>query len=252
MPKGYILQTRIDGGAFDSGVLLTDTREEDGYITVERVLDPDRLYSFRIIAWNDGGRSFPSEILSAGVPSVSQSGETVLVVNNFTRVSGPTWFDTPLYAGFDLTLDGGVPMGRDIGYIGEQYQFRRELPWTDDDNPGFGGSYSTEAGRKAAGNTFDWPAIHGKGLLAAGYAFCSMGADAFAARPVSGIWAVDLVCGKQVSVPSGRPGAAPDRYQVFPKGLQEALRQTGSIPPWIPPTRPAPGSSPGTCWDTNG
>ena len=225
VPKGYILQTRIDGGAFDSGVLLTDTREEDGYITVERVLDPDRLYSFRIIAWNDGGRSFPSEILSAGVPSVSQSGETVLVVNNFTRVSGPTWFDTPLYAGFDLTLDGGVPMGRDIGYIGEQYQFRRELPWTDDDNPGFGGSYSTEAGRKAAGNTFDWPAIHGKGLLAAGYAFCSMGADAFAARPVSGIWAVDLVCGKQVSVPSGRPGAAPDRYQVFPKGLQEALRQ---------------------------
>ena len=225
VPKGYILQTRVGDGAFDRGVLLKDVREEDGRFSTELVLDPDKRYSFRIIAWNDGGRSFPSETLSAGVPSASQSGETVLIVNNFTRVSGPTWFDTPLYAGFDLTLDTGMPLGKDIGYIGEQYQYRRDLEWQDDDNPGFGGSYSTEAGRQTAGNSFDWPAVHGKALLDAGYAFCSMGADAFSAAPARDIWAIDLICGKQVSVPSGRPGAAPDRYQVFPKALQEALRQ---------------------------
>ena len=50
-----------------------------------------------------------------------------------------------------------------------------------------------------------------------------MGVDAFDADSLAGIWAVDLICGKQVSVPSGRPGAAPDRYQVFPKPLQDAL-----------------------------
>ena len=224
-PKGYILQTRVGDGTFDRGVLLKDVKEEDGRFSTELVLEPDKLYSFRIIAWNDGGRSFPSETLSAGVPSASQSGETVLIVNNFTRVSGPTWFDTPLYAGFDLTLDTGMPLGKDIGYIGEQYQYRRDLEWQDDDNPGFGGSYSTEAGRQTAGNSFDWPSVHGKALLAAGYAFCSMGADAFSAAPVRDIWAVDLICGKQVSVPSGRPGAAPDRFQVFPNALQQALRQ---------------------------
>ena len=224
-PEGYILYTRIDGGAFDRGVILKDTSLEDGFVTTEVSLSPDHLYSFKIEAYNEGGRSFPSEILSVGMPSVTQKNRTVLVVNNFTRVSGPTWFDTPTYAGFDLKLDGGVPLGKDISYIGEQYQFRRDLAWIDDDNPGFGGTFTNEAGRQAAGNTFDYPAVHGKALMDAGYRFCSMGADAFAELPADGIWAVDLICGKQVSVPSGRPGAAADRFQVFPEPLQQALRR---------------------------
>ena len=223
MPTGYILQTRIDDGVFNEGVQLADARTENGYVSTEIILEPGKRYSFRIIAYNDGGKSFPSEVLSAAVPQSYDASRTVMVVNNFTRVSGPTWFDTPTHAGFDLQLDGGVPAGKDIGYIGEQYQFRRELPWLDDDNPGFGGSYSTEAGRQTAGNTFDYPAVHGKALLAAGYAYGSMGVDAFIAADSLSCWAVDLICGKQVSVPSGRPGAMPDRYQVFPQPLQDAL-----------------------------
>ena len=223
VPTGYILYTRVDGGAFDKGRVIKDPVIRDGRVFTEVSLAPDHLYSFKVEAFNEGGRSFPSEILSIGVPAVTQQGNTVLVVNNFTRLSAPAWFDTPVYAGFDQRLDSGVPFGKEINYIGEQYQFRRDLPWIDDDNPGFGGSHSNEAGRQIAGNTFDYPSVHGKALMAAGYQFCSMGADAFAELGGSGCWAVDLICGKQVTVPSGRPGATPDRFAVFPDGLRKAL-----------------------------
>ena len=224
-PTGYILYTRVDDGAFDRGRILTDPEIRDGRVFTEAALEPDRLYSFKVVAFNEGGRSFPSEILSIGVPAVTQQGNTVLVVNNFTRMSAPAWFDTPTYAGFDLRLDSGVPFGKDIHYIGEQYQFRRDLPWLDDDNPGFGGSHGNEAGRQIAGNTFDYPSVHGRALMAAGYQFCSMGADAFAELGGADCWAVDLICGKQVTVPSGRPGASPDRFSVFPDSLRRALTE---------------------------
>ena len=222
-PTGYILYTRVDGGAFDRGRILRDPEVRDGRIFTDVTLAPDHLYSFKVEAFNEGGRSFPSEILSIGMPAVTQTGQTVAVVNNFTRLSAPAWFDTPTYAGFDQRLDSGVPFGKEINYIGEQYQFRRDLPWTDDDNPGFGGSHGDEAGRQVAGNTFDYPSVHGKALMAAGYGFCSMGADAFAELGGTDCWAVDLVCGKQVTVPSGRPGAMPDRFAVFPEPLRDAL-----------------------------
>ena len=224
VPTGYILYTRVDGGAFDRGRILSDLEIRDGRVSTEIALEPDRLYSFKIEAFNEGGRSFPSEILSAGIPSSSREDRAVLVVNNFTRLSAPAWFDTPTYAGFDLRLDSGVPFGKEINYIGEQYQFRRDLPWVDDDNPGFGGSHNDEAGRQVAGNTFDYPSVHGKALLAAGCRFASMGSDAFAETGGGGFWAVDLICGKQVTVPSGRPGAAADRFAVFPEGLRNALK----------------------------
>ena len=225
VPTGYILYTRVDGGGFDKGRILRSPEIRDGRVCTEVSLEPDRLYSFKVEAFNDGGRSFPSEILSIGSPSVAQEKRTVLVVNNFNRLSAPAWFDTPTYAGFDQRLDSGVPFGKDIHYIGEQYQFRRDLPWMDDDNPGFGGSHGNEAGRIVAGNTFDYPSVHGKALMDAGYRFCSMGSDAFQERGGADCWAVDLICGKQVTVPAGRPGATPGRFSVFPQPLRKALTE---------------------------
>lgn len=218
MPEGYILYTRMDGGAFDSGRVI------DGP-AAEVKMTPGHIYSFMVEAFNEGGRSFPSEILSAGIPSHSKG--TVLVVNNFTRVSGPAWFDTPDYAGFDRNLDGGVPYGYDISFAGDMYQFRRTLPWEDDENPGFGASYNDCAGEQAAGNTFDYPYIHGKALMSGGYAFCSMGADAFSADPGRKDYiAADIICGKQVTTTSGE--GLPERFRVFPVELQNAIRQFSS------------------------
>ena len=222
-PKGYILQTRVDDGVFDTGRILDNTDVSGDEISARLSISPGHVYSYRIIAFNDGGKSFPSETLSVGVPE-SGCGKSVLVVNNFTRVSAPAWFDSPEYAGFNSDLDAGVPYGKEINFIGPQYQFRRGLPWMDDDNPGFGASWTDEAGKVFAGNTFDYCGIHGKALMAAGYAFHSSSVAAFiedcslAGKDV----AVDLVCGKQITTMVGT-GQVPDRFQVFPAGLQKAI-----------------------------
>lgn len=225
VPTGYILQTRIDDGAFDNGRVLDGCKVSGNEISTEVSIAPGHIYSYRVTAFNKGGKSFPSETLSVGIPE-SGNGKNVLVVNNFTRVSAPAWFDTNEYAGFDASLDAGVPYVKEINFIGPQYQFRRELPWLDDDNPGFGAAWTNEAGKVFAGNTFDYCGIHGKALMAAGYAFHSSSVAAFSADRTlaQNDVALDLICGKQITTVVGT-GKVPDRFQVFPTGLQQAIRR---------------------------
>ncbi len=215
--RGYTLYTRIDDGAFDEGVPVLEP-------DVVLQLKPGHLYTWKVEAWNDGGCSFPSELLSAGIPD-AVSGSPVLVVNNFDRVAAPAWIDTPEYAGFESRLDWGMPYVRDISFIGENYEFRRSQPWTSDDGPGFGGSYTDYAGSVVAGNTFDYPSRHGESLMRLGRPFCSMSSEAFCADTTlagSGFACVDLICGAQLTTKSGR-GAYPERFSVFPSRLRAAL-----------------------------
>ncbi|MBR4809027.1 MAG: N-acetylmuramoyl-L-alanine amidase [Bacteroidales bacterium] len=215
--RSFMLYTRIDDGAFDDGVPVSSCEA-----TLE--LEPGHVYSYMVVACNDGGSSFPSEVLSVGVPR-KRSGSTVLIVNNFDRVAAPAWVDTPEYAGFESRLDEGMPYRRDITFIGENYEFRRELKWESDDAPGFGATYTDMAGSVIAGNSFDYPVVHGRAVLALGLPFCSMSAEAFCADTtlVRRYKTLDLVCGAQVTTRSGS-GAYPDRFQVFPAPMQEALR----------------------------
>ena len=216
-PKSYLLFTKVDDGAFDLG------KDVGSGLSCRVGMEPGHVYSFRIVAVNDGGRSFPSETLSAGRP-VRKSSAPVLIVNNFTRLSAPAWFDTPVYAGFDNGTDSGVPYMEDISYAGRMYGFRRLEPWLDDDCPGFGGSFVDEAGKITPGNTFDYPSVHGKALLASGHPFWSCSASAFVADTTlrRGAFAVDLICGKQVTTRFGR-GEQPDCFTVFPAEMQVAL-----------------------------
>ena len=217
-PRGYTLYTRMDDGSFDDGVPVFEN-------DVVMPIQPGHLYSWKVEAWNDGGCSFPSELLSAGVP-VGANGAPVLIVNNFDRVAAPAWVDTPAYAGFDSHLDTGMPYMRDICYIGENYEFRRDKPWTSDDGPGFGGSYTDYAGSVVAGNTFDYPSVHGESLMRLGRPFCSMSAEAFCAADSTlavAYGCLDLICGAQVTTKCGS-GAYPVRFSVFPSAMQAALR----------------------------
>ena len=218
---GYMLYTRVDDGAFDDGIPVSGCEA-----TLE--IDPGHVYSYKIVAFNDGGSSFPSEVLSVGVPR-RKKGDTVLIVNNFNRVSAPAWIDTPEYAGFEPRLDEGMPWKRDITYIGENYEFRRNIKWESDEAPGFGATYTDKAGLVVAGNTFDYPVVHGRSILALGFPFCSMSSDAFCADTtlVSSYKTLDLICGAQVTTKSGS-GAYPDRFQVFPAPMQAALRTWAS------------------------
>ena len=211
-PQYYKVYTRRDDGAFDQGFQVNDT-------TCTLTLHAGHLYSYRITACNEGGESFPSETLAVG--KTTALSRKVLIINNFTRVSAPVSFDSPLYAGFNTRLDGGVPWGQDLLFAGEVNQFDRSREWTDDDNPGFGGSYTDHGGTLVAGNSFDFVAQHGRAMLDAGYSFDSSSAAAFDGE--SDAFAVDLICGKQLTTRLGS-GAVPDRYSVFPNTLQEALK----------------------------
>lgn len=212
-PAYYKVYTRVDDGAFGEGYQIQDT-------TCTLRLEPGHVYSYRITACNEGGESFPSEILAAG--RSSGDSRKVLIVNNFTRIAPPSWFDTPTHAGFTDQLDSGVPWAVDILLSGPVYSYDRSQPWTDDDNPGFGGSFTDQAGKQVAGNSFNFVAAHGKSILQAGYSFASSSVEAF--DGVSDAFALDLICGKQVTTRVGR-GAVPDRYSVFPAELQESLRR---------------------------
>lgn len=217
VPKGYTVYTRVDDGAFDEGVPVTGCE-------AHMQMEPGHLYTWKVVAWNEGGDSFPSELLSAGIPS-NVEGDKVLVVNNFERVAAPAWIDTPSYAGFDSRLDPGMPYIKDITFIGDNYEFRRNLEWESDDAPGFGGSYNDMAGKVIAGNSFDYPSVHGESLMRLGHPFCSMSSAAFCADTTlsASYKLLDLICGAQLTTSCGS-GAYPPRFQVFPDELQTALR----------------------------
>lgn len=224
-PEGYIIETRVDDGAFDSGQKAGNIRNSDGRISTDISIVPGHIYSFRVRAFNEGGKSFPSETVCIGMPVEPVSDKRVLIVNNFDRISCPAYVDFPEYAGFENDQDSGVADGQDISFVGEMHQFRRNLPWTDDDNPGFGASYCDCSGSKVAGNTFDFSYTHGKAIMSSGYPFYSCSNEAFCelTELKEKAWSIDMICGKQVTTKKYNT-SRPHAYTVFPREMQEVIR----------------------------
>lgn len=79
-PTGYVVYTRIDDGGFDNG-RYTDKP----YLLSEQ--EPGRIYSYKVTAVNEGGESFPSEVVAAC--RIPGGKGNVLVVNGFERISAP-------------------------------------------------------------------------------------------------------------------------------------------------------------------
>lgn len=180
------------------------------------------IYNFRIIAANAGGISFPSETLS--LCRLDNGNPQVLIVNGFTRLSAPDWMETPDEAGFLDQLDYGVPYRRNIAYSGSQYNFDRESPWVDDEvDPGFGASESKYDGHPVAGNSFDYPRVHGAAIAAAGYPFISTSLEGYLGHNYTNS-IIDLITGKQKEVRMGN-AEAPTRFKAFPAALQKKLRE---------------------------
>lgn len=213
IPSFYIVEERIGNGEFKK-IAKVDVAEYVAEIT------DDNIHSYRIIAGNAGGVSFPSEVLA--LCDKGEDAKTVTIVNGFTRVSGPDWFDSGEIAGFNDRKDHGVPYLYDISYIGEQTEYRRNIPWMDDDAAGFGASRANYETKVVAGNTFDYVYCHGVSIADAGYSFVSSSADAFAkATDKPGI--VDLILGKQKEIKVGT-GVFGTKYKTFPVALQNRLR----------------------------
>ena len=213
--SAYLVYERVGKGAFK---FIAKTVAPEYNVTV----NDNEIHSYKVVALNDGGKSFPSEVLSLGV--APQSKGTVMVVNGFTRVSAPDWFEAGEIAGFCDEKDHGVPYINDISYIGAQNEFRREIPWMDDDASGFGNSRSNYETKVIAGNTFDYPIVHGESIMAAGYSFVSSSMDAFVNSSLTSAEypVVDLIMGKQKEVQLGR-GAVPNRFKIMTPELMNAL-----------------------------
>lgn len=169
-PTHYVVYVRRDDESFDNGTVVRGTS-----CTVP--LFPDHIYSFRVCALNAGGQSFPSETLSACVSSQNQG--TVLIVNAFTRLSGPSSFNTATEQGFDLFRDPGVPYGAFAGFCGAQLVFTKSTMGSETSS-GLGYSGSELEGQVVMGNTFDYPYLHGCGIKRAGcHSFTSCSVSAF-------------------------------------------------------------------------
>lgn len=215
-PTYYIIEHRVNDGAFQQVAKVT-VPEWTVNIT------DDAIHSYRIIAGNDGGVSFPSEVLALchkpGAPVVN-------IVNGFTRISAPDWFDSGEIAGFYDVRDAGVPYIEDISYIGPMFEFRREIPWMDDDAAGFGASRANYEDKVIAGNTFDFVYNHGAAIAKAGYGFVSTSVEAFTNSTFTDNEPkiVDLILGKQKEIKKGR-GVFGTRYKTFPSALQDKLSQ---------------------------
>ncbi|MGM9803544.1 MAG: xanthan lyase [Muribaculaceae bacterium] len=217
-PDRYIVMERVGNGAFREVAVVNGTQHK------VQIAD-NELHSYKIVAVNDGGRSFDSEVLALGVAKESKG--VVMVVNGFTRISAPDWFvageGENALAGFLDDKDSGVPYMYDISYIGSQFEFRRNLPWKDDDAAGFGGSHSNYETKVIAGNTFDYPCVHGASIMQAGYSFVSSSESAVEnGLSLDGYFAVDLILGKQKEIKIGR-GAVPNRYKIYSEALMKAI-----------------------------
>lgn len=175
-PSGYVVYTRIGYGGFDNGVY---TR----YPHYTAKVEPGLVYSFKITAVNKGGESFPSEILAAY--KAKKSKGTVLIVNGFNRLSGPATLQTALWQGFDLQKDPGLPYQNTPAFCGYQQSFDSRQAGIETEG-GLGYSGDELEGMLIAGNSFDYPFVHGKAIQRAGrHSFVSCSKQAIEEGAVS-------------------------------------------------------------------
>ncbi len=212
----FIIYTRMDNGGFDNGQIVQSNK-----INLND-LKPGIIYSYKVTAVNNGGESFPTEILS--VCWMKNSDSPILIVNGFDRISAPATFDSPTFSGFTNFVDEGVPDKYDLGFVGTQFNFDPDSKWITDDNPGHGASHSDYEGKIIAGNTFDYSIVHGKSIKENGYSFCSVSNQSVMNGDVdlSKYKMVDFIFGEEKKTASPKYKDKID-FEVFPVALREKI-----------------------------
>lgn len=215
VPTGYIVYMSKDGRGFDNGTLVRET-------TYRFVPEKNSVYSFKVCAVNDGGESFPSEVLSACIRMRSRG--MVLVVDGFQRLSGPQAFDNDSTRGFDLMADPGVQYMKSPIHAGFQ-QITDKASFYAAESVSLGISDNSWGGRIVSGNTRDFTYTHGRSVASAGYSFVSASRESVQDGNVTlqSYHVVDLILGLQ-------KGSLQDTlwhvdYSAFPKSLQSRLTE---------------------------
>lgn len=159
VPISYIVYTSEDGMGFDNGtVVYTSSFDFEAKKGVN--------YCFKVTALNRGGESFPSETLAAYL-SKSAHAKDILVVDGFSRLSGPAVVDDYSRQGFDLGSDIGVSYGLTAGWNGRQQCFDKSRAGSEGEGS-LGYCGDELAGRFIMGNNRDGSVCHVKDIAMSG------------------------------------------------------------------------------------
>lgn len=159
VPTSYIVYTSEDGMGFDNGtVVYTSSFDFEAKKGVN--------YCFKVTALNRGGESFPSETLAAYL-SKSAHAKDILVLDGFSRLSGPAVVDDYSRQGFDLGSDIGVSYGLTAGWNGRQQCFDKSRAGSEGEGS-LGYCGDELAGRFIMGNNRDGSVCHVKDIAMSG------------------------------------------------------------------------------------
>ena len=214
-PTGYIVYTATGRGGFDNGQYVKGKNRT----SLKIAMTPGKPYAFRVAAVNDGGESFPSEVVSACY--VPEAEKTILIVNGFHRLSSPAVIDNVSEQGFDLEKDIGVSYGRTAGWLGYQTCFNKAAMGKETTN-GLGYTDETLAGRFIAGNDFNYVRTHADAIATAQrYNIVSCSSEALETNEVIPLKydMIDLILGLEKN-----DGHSLRPYQAFPPMLRQHLQ----------------------------
>lgn len=232
-PDRFIVYKQIDENGFDNGTLV----DKNEFILND--LKKGVIYSFKITAVNNGGESFPSEILSV---CWHDSFPPILIVNGFDRIAPPEYINEPHFKGFVNFIDPGVADQFDFNFTGAQFDFNPRSRYRTNDAPGHGASRANSETTLILGNTFDYPVVHGSAIKNCGYSFVSASDEALVDGfiELEKYKIIDLILGEEkiTTFPNTNPEYSSNTkinfdYQAFPARLQQQLtsfcRQGGNL-----------------------
>ena len=213
-PTYYILYTRTsqlkDGewiaSDWDNGVKVKNPKAA---IAIKRGVK----YDFMVRAGNNGGVSLPSEVMSAYI-APDYDDNLALIINGFHRVDAPDMFGIDSITGGVIPGSYAVSYGKEISFLGEQFDYDRTNMWESDDDCGFGMCHADKQKEVNIGNTFDYPSMHGKVLAQMDISYVSSSVDAI--ESLEPYTLVDIIMGKQ-------KGEKTDTIGCIPMHLREAI-----------------------------
>ena len=213
-PTGYIVYTAIGKNGFDNG---TYVKGKNTSLTID--IEPELLYSFKVTAVNDGGESFPTEVVSAYESPGAQ--KTILIVNGFHRLASPAVRNNSAEQGFDLEMDAGVSYGRTAGWLGYQISFDK-TQMGKETRSGLGFTNDSLMGQFIAGNDFNYVRTHAEAIATAKrYNIASCSSEALETNDIhpTQYQMMDLILGLEKN-----DGWALRQYQAFSPMMRQHLK----------------------------
>ena len=213
VPTGFILYTALGDADFDNGTIIKSKNYTD------MKLEPGLVYHFKVAAVNRGGKSFPTEVLSACYQPKAK--KKVLIVNGFHRLSSPAIIDNETEQGFNFDEDPGITYGPTYGWSGKQINFDRTQMGNENGGLGYSGEELT--GMLIAGNDFNYVKTHADAIATAKrYSFVSCSSEALeqALIDMNQYDAIDLLLGLERN-----DGHSLKAYKTFSPAMQDILQR---------------------------